>query len=158
MVEIVGVVGIVASLILVAAELRKANEIASTEAEIALAEQHNALHAERASNPDIAKLFPKLEAPDAHLITATDASQIRGIAWHQVNFLRSVQNAYDNDLISRKVRDSYVADLARTIEKWPGIRPHYMEIYQEHAALQGRSELAPIAELISAEGAADAVE
>ena len=83
---------------------------------------------------------------------------MRGIASHQVNFLRSVQNAYDNDLISRKVRDTYVANLALTIEKWPGIRPLYVEIYQEHEALQGRSELVPIAELIAAEGAADAVE
>ena len=147
MVEIVGVIGIVASMILVAAELRKANDIASTQAEIALAEQHNILNQQRATNPDLAKLFPKLEAPEAHLTTATDASQIRGIAWHNVNFLRSVQNAYKDELISRKVRDAYVADFARTIERWPGIRPHYIEIYQETEALHTGSEFAALAEL-----------
>lgn len=149
MVEIVGVVGIIASMILVAAELRKYNDLAATQAEIALAEQFNALQLARASNPDIAKLFPKLESPEAHLTTATDASQIRGIAWHYVNSLQSAQKAYKDELISRKVRDSYVAELAQTLEDWPGIHSHYIDIYKKNEDLHGSAEFAPIAELVS---------
>lgn len=158
MVEIVGVVGIIASLILVAAELRDANEIASTQAEMTLAEQYNVLHRERASNPELAKIFPKLESPDAHLITATDASQIRGIASYQINFLRSVENAYRDDLISRKVRDAYIADLARIIDEWPGIRPYFADIYEARDELHGQAEFAPIADYIASQGNADAAE
>lgn len=156
MVEIVGVVGVIASMILVAAELRKANEIASTQAEMALAAQSNILHRVRAADADMAKLYPKLESPEAHLTTATDASQIRGIAWHEVNFLRAVQNAYADELISRKVRDAYVADFARTIERWPGIRPHYVAIYRETASLHGLSEFASLAELVATQDTEDA--
>lgn len=151
MVEIVGVVGIIASMILVAAELRKTNDIASTQAEMALAEQFNAIYLERASNPDIAKLFPKLESPEAHLTTATDASQIRGIAGYYINSLRSVQNAYKDDLISRKVRDSYVAELKQTLKDWPGIHSHYVDIYKNTEALHGSVEFAPIAALVATE-------
>lgn len=158
MVEIVGVVGIIASMILVAAELRKSNDLASTQAEMALADQFNALHLARASNPEIAKLFPKLESPQAHLTTATDASQIRGIAWHYVNSLRSVQNAYKDELISRKVRDSYIVELAQTLEEWPGIRSHYVDIYQKNEALHGTAEFAPIAEFIAAANAVPATD
>jgi len=158
MLEIVGVIGIVASMILVAAELRKANEIASTQAEMALAEQHNVLHQQRATNPDMAKLFPKLESPEAHLTTATDASQIRGIAWHNVNLLRSVQNAYRDELISRKVRDAYVADFDWTIEQWPGIRSHYVEIYRDTESLQNLAEFAALAELAAAERPPDSAD
>jgi hypothetical protein len=158
MVEIVGVVGIVASMILVAAELRTANEVASTEAELSLAEQYNVFLRQRASNPEIAKIFPKLESPDAHLITATDDSQIRGIAAYQINFLQAVQNAYTGDLISRKVRDAYIADFARTIDEWPGIRPYYVEIYESREALHGQIEFAPLAEYIAAQGNVEAAE
>ena len=158
MVEIVGVVGIIASMILVAAEIRDANEAASTAAELALAEQYNMLHRERASNPDLAKIFPKLESPDAHLITATDASQIHGIASYQINFLQAVQNAYTDDLISRKVRDAYVADFARTIEEWPGIRPYYVEIYENRETLHGQAEFAPIADYIASQHSAESAE
>lgn len=151
MVEIVGVIGIVASMILIAAELRKTNEIAATRAEMALAAQHNILNERRATNTDVAKLFPKLESPEAHLVTATDASQIRGIARHQINFLRSVQNAYKDELISRRVRDAYVLDFAQSIDRWPGIREHYVAIYRETEALHGLEEFAAIAELAAAE-------
>lgn len=158
MVEIVGVVGVIASMILVAAELRHANEIAATLAELTLAEQHNVLHRERASNPDLAKLFPKLESPDAHLITATDVSQMRGIASYQINLLESVQNAFKDDLISRKVRDAYIDDLARSIEKWPGIRPYYVEIYETREALHGHIEFGPIADYIASQDAPEPTE
>ena len=84
-VEIVGVVGIVASMLLVAAELRQANRIASAQVELQINEHYNTLNIARVSDPNVAKLFPKLEAPEAHLTTATEASQIRGLAWHGIN-------------------------------------------------------------------------
>ncbi len=151
--EIVGVVGIVAAMILVASELRESNRIAVAQAEMQLemqiSERHDMLNIARASDPDVAKLFPKLEAPDAHLITATEASQIRGIAWHGINNLRSVHAAYDNGLISRDVRDSYVEDFANTMQAWPGIRPHYVAIYESLDAIRDAEEFAPIVDYIA---------
>jgi len=85
-----------------------------------LAEFFNVLHIERMSNPDFAKVFPKLEAPEAHLTTATESSQIRGIAWHYANVMVSVQSAYDKDLLSRDKMDGYIRGFANTLEQWPG--------------------------------------
>lgn len=149
LVEIVGVVGIVAAMILVASELREGNRIAAAQAELQINEQSSLLHFARASDPDVAKLFPKLIDPEAHLTTATDASQIRGIAWHSVNTLLSVHSAYKNDLISRKVRNNYIAELAHTLEQWPGIRPHYVDIYENLESIQGLAEFQPIADYIA---------
>ena len=158
LVEIVGVVGIVASLILVASELRESNRIAAAQAELQINEQYNLPNIARVSDPDVAKLYPKLEAPEAHLTTATDTSQIRGIAWHRINILRSVHSAYENGLISRAVRDSYIADFAYTIEQWPGIRSHYVDIYENLNAIQGFEEYAPIAVYIAEQAAEQATE
>jgi hypothetical protein len=153
LVEIVGVIGIVASMILVASELRQSNNIAAAQAELQISEQYNLLNIARASDPDVAKLFPKLEAPESHLTTATDASQIRGIAHHGINILWSVHSAYENGLISREVRDSYIVDFAYTMEQWPGIRSHYVDIYQNLESIQGVAEYKPIADYIAAQAA-----
>jgi Tfp pilus assembly protein PilE len=153
--EIVGVIGIVAAMILVASELRESNRIAVAQAkmqfEMQISERHETLNIARASDPNVAKLFPKLEAPDAHLITATEASQIRGIAWHEVNSLWSVHSAYKKGLITRKFYSDYVAGFADTLEAWPGVTPHYVDIYQNFDAIQGLTEFAPIADYIAAQ-------
>lgn len=151
LVEIVGVVGIVAAVLILAGQIRQSNKIAAAETEIQLAETYNLLHVEQASNPNFAKLFPKLEAPAAHLTTTTEAAQIRGIAWHYVTHLRSVSDAYENGLISRKARNEYIADFTDNFERWPGIRSHYVAIYTETEALQGLEVFAPIAEYIAAQ-------
>lgn len=155
LVEIVGVVGIVAAMILIAAQLRESNRIAEAQAgmqlELQLRERFDILNIERMSEPNVAKLFPKLESPDAHLITATEASQIRGIAWHEINNLRSVQRAYAKGLIRRKIRDIYVADFANTLQTWPGIRPHYADIYENLDSIQGAEEFAAIVDYIASQ-------
>jgi hypothetical protein len=150
--EIVGVVSIVAAMILVASELRESNRIAIAQAEMQIEmqinEQHDTLNLARAADPNVAKLFAKMEAPAAHLITATEASQIRGIAWHGINNLRAVHAAYDKGLIGRDVRDGYVEDFANTMEAWPGIRPHYVAIYESLGAIRDAEEFAPIFDYI----------
>jgi hypothetical protein len=159
LVEIVGVVGIVAGMILVASELRESNRIAVAQAEmqteLQIHEHRNLLNISRASDPNVAKLFPKLEAPEAHLITATEASQIRGIAWHGIYNLWSVHSAYENGLIGRDVRDSYIIDFAHSMETWPGIRPHYVAIYESYGPIQGVEEYAPIADYIATQSEAE---
>ena len=154
LVEIVGVIGIVASMILVASELRQSNDIAAAQTQQQISEVFNVLNSARATDPDFAKLFPKLESPESHLITATEASQIRGIAWHFINIIGSVQSAYESGLISREVRDGYIVDFAYTMEQWPGIRSHYVDIYQNLELIQGVAEYKPIADYIAAQAAA----
>lgn len=147
--EIVGVVSIVASLLILATEIRQSNDIAAAQSALQIASAYDELHLARASNPEFAKLFPKLEAPEAHLTTATEASQIRGIAEHYLSILRAVQNAFDNGLISAETRDEYIAELAHTIEIWPGIRPHYVDLYASLGLLQDAAVYAPIADYIA---------
>ena len=159
LVEIVAVVGVVAAMILIASELRESNRIAGAQAamqiEMQINEHRDTVNIARASDPIVAKLFAKLEAPEAHLITATEASQIRGMALHGIKNLWSVHSAYENGLISREVRDGYIVDFAYTMEAWPGIRPHYVDIYNNLGAIQGVEEYAPIADYIAAQSDAE---
>lgn len=149
--EFAGVVSIVAALLLLAVQVRHSNRIATAQAELQLASAYDALHLERAGNADFAKLFPKLEAPEAHLTTATETSQIRGIAQHFFGMLGAVQSAFDNGLISVETRDAYIARFARSIEAWPGIRPHYVILYERLDGKREAAVYAPIAAYIESQ-------
>ena len=85
-VEIVGIISIVASVLIVAWEIHRANRIAVAGIEMRLNQGIAELHGERALAPDFARLFPKLGSPEGHLITATEASQIKGLASRMVEF------------------------------------------------------------------------
>ena len=153
LVEIIGIIGIIASVLLLAWEVRQSNRIASAESELHLTGIYNTINVERASNPNFAKPFLKLEAPEKHLTTATEGSQIRGLAWHVADVMRAVQSAYDNGLLSFAVLDDYKADLAYQMDQWPGIRPHFVFIYDSYPSLHDKEIFAPLAAYIASQRA-----
>ena len=147
-VEIVGVVGIVASLLLLAMEVRQSNRIANAEIEYNLSNGYGAGHLERATNPEFARLFAKLRDPDSHLITATEAEQIEGLAWYYMNILWSAQAAFDNGILSREQFDGYVGDMRWFIDNYPPMREHFVFMYQSLPSMHRHEVFAPIRELI----------
>ncbi len=152
-VEIVGVVAVVVSLLILAAEVRQSNQIARVEAATSLLSSFNAIHAERASNPEFAKLFPKMENPDAHLITATDNSQMRGVANHYMNVWRNVQVAYENGLVTEDRLNNFQNGLAGILKDYPGLAPHIVELYVNQPKANERAVFAPIQDYIDAQAA-----
>ena len=146
-VEIVGVVSIVASVLLVAWELRQANQVAKAEIILLLQQSRNEINNQRAVSPDFAKLFPKLAAPESHLITATEISQIDGLARHFVNTCRAAQVAYDNGILSAEQLAGYRDDLATLIETYPGMRQPLLDVYDTFPAIREMAVFQPVAAL-----------
>lgn len=128
-VEIVGVISIVAALLLVAWEVHEANRIAVAEIELRLGQGFDELHLRRATTPDFAKLYPKMRAPGNHLVTATEESQIEGLAQHLANIYYSAQVAHDRGLLGAQDLESYRQDLARVLEELPGLAPAFARIH-----------------------------
>ena len=143
-VEIVGVISIVAALLLVAWEIHEANRIAVAEIEMRLGRGSDELHLRRATTPDFAKLYPKMSAPGNHLVTATEESQIRGLAQHLANIYYSAQVARDNDLIDAQDLDSYRQDLAQTLERLPGLAPALLEIHDSAPEMRAMPVFQPL--------------
>ena len=127
-VEIVGVVSIVASLLLVAWEIRQSNRIAGAEVVLNLAGQFDEIHGERATSPEVAKLYPKLSAPESHLVTATERSQMEGLAWRYVNSYVAAQVAYDNGIMSREHFERYLSDAEALVDAYPGLHPFLLRV------------------------------
>ena len=145
-VEIVGVVSIVTSLLLVAWEIRQTNRISSAATALELSEQVNEIDRDRAASPDVAKLYPKLRSPESHLVTASECSQMEGLAARYINVFVAAQVAYDERLLDREQFERYAA-LARTVvEDYPGLHPHLLQV-SESRQLRTLKILQPIAEL-----------
>lgn len=136
-VEIVGVVSIVTSLLLVATELRQSNRIAAADVRLKIAANDNLGHFERATNLEFAKLFAKLENPDSHLITATERQQIKGLARHYLNNAYAVQVAFDQGLLSLEQFDARAAGFGQILQELPGLLPDMTMLYDSTPQLQG---------------------
>ncbi len=147
-VEVIGVVSIVGSLLLLATEVRQSNKIASAEMEMSLAEGFMQIHMQRAGNLDVAKLWSKITEPEGHLITATDNSQMRGIAWTYVNLFWMVQAAHSNDLMSDAEFEEYVEVVRWILEFRPALQDHFIFIYNTTPAMHGVVIFAPLEDLI----------
>ncbi|MGI9225696.1 MAG: hypothetical protein ACR2QX_14525 [Woeseiaceae bacterium] len=145
-VEIVGVISIVASLLLVAWELRQSNQVAKTEIVLRLASQLNDIH-EKRSSPEVAKLYPKLIAPQSHLITATENSQMEGLAWHYVNIFTAAQIAYDDGVMDREQFGHYIAGVESLVKAYPGLHPHLVTIFTRLPDIHSMEVMQPVATL-----------
>jgi GNAT superfamily N-acetyltransferase len=143
-VEIVGVISIVAALLLVAWEIHQANRIAATEIELRLERNFDELNLRRAMSPDFAKLFPKLAAPTSHLVTATEEAQIQGLARHLVNAYAAVQAAHDRGLLQAQDLEVYRQDLAGTLERLPGLVPPMLSIHDSIPGMRAMPVLQPL--------------
>ena len=143
-VEIVGVISIVAALLLVAWEIHRANRIAVAEIEMRLGEGFEALHLRRATTPDFAKLYPKMRAPGNHLVTANEESQIEGLAEHLVDMYYAAQVAYDNGLLGTQGLESYRQDFAETLEQLPGLAPALARIHDAAPDMQAMPMFQPL--------------
>jgi hypothetical protein len=146
-VEIVGVISIVASVLLVAWEVRQSNQIAKTEIVLRLADQFDEIQESRVNSPEVAKLYPKLTSPQSHLITATENSQMEGLAWRYVNVLAAAQVAYDNDMMSREHFEHYIAGAESLVEAYPGLHPHLITVTGRLPHIQAMEVLEPLATL-----------
>ena len=145
-VEIVGVVSIVTSLLLVAWEIRQTNRITSAGTALELSAQLNAIDRDRVSSVNVAKLYPKLRSPESHLVTATESSQMEGLAGRYISVLAAAQEAYDERLLDRGQFERYVRVAQSVVEEYPGLHPYLLSV-SESRELRSLPILQPIAEL-----------
>jgi hypothetical protein len=155
-VEIVGIISIVASLLLVAWEIRQSNRIAAAEIEMQLAQGFNEMSISRATEPDFAKLFPKLRSPGSHLVTATEESQLDGLAMHFMRLYSAAQIAHDSGLLTAQRLDMYRLDLQQTLDQLPGLHPALLEIYDSSPEMRAMPVFQPLRDVDAEEVPASA--
>ena len=146
-VEIIGIISIVAALLLVAWEIRESNRIAALQIEMRLAGGFNEMNMSRATEPAFAKLFPKMSSPGIHLVTATEDSQLRGLASHLMNLYAAAQLAHDNGLLGAEFFEMYRLDLQQTLDRYPGLYPALLQVYDASPEMNAMPVFEPLREL-----------
>jgi hypothetical protein len=128
--EIIGIISIVVGLILVAWEVRQANNIAKAQMVLDIAAQANEFNSATYGNPDVANLVTAISDPDYTDYSETQKSMINGTAWHFTNIFWSAQKAYDSGLLGDDDIFMYQSSLAWHLENLPGLKPAYKAIYK----------------------------
>ena len=149
--EVDGVVSVVAGLILVAWEIRQANNIAKAQMVLVLATQANEFNSSRFKSRDVAELAAAMSDPDHTDFTETQESMMAGAAWHFANIFASAQTAYDHGLLGDEDIRMYQASVQWHIENHPGMRPALISIYETTPWFRDMFVFEPLVEFAEAE-------
>jgi hypothetical protein len=149
--EIVGFVSVVAGLILVAWEIRQANNIAKAQIVLEIASQANEFVSAQFQNPDLADLARAIADPDGREFTETQESMTSAVAWHFANIFWAAQRAYDAGLLGDDDIVLYQASLAWHLENHPGLRPAFIHVYETAPWTRDMFVFQPLVELAEAE-------
>lgn len=134
--EIIGVLSIVAGLLMVAMEIRQANRIATAQTVMQLAAQFNEFNAARFENPALADLTAKIQRPDDISMSSTERSMASGLAWHFGNIFWSAEIAHQNGLLSDDDLLKYRSDLEWMITYMPGLNPEFLIMFDTMPAVE----------------------
>ena len=145
--EVAGIISIVAGLILVAWEVRQANNIAKTQMVMELAAQANEFNGATYENAELAKLVAAISSPNYFEYSEAQEAMMTAAAWHFANIFWSAQRAHDNGLLGDDDILMYQSSLAWHIENMPGLKPSYKAIYDTAPWLRDMFVFQPLVEL-----------
>ena len=147
LVEIVGLVSIVAGLILVAWEVRQANNIAKAQIVLEIAAQANQFNSATYGNSEVAELVAAISDPGHTEFSKSQESKLVAVAWHFGNIFWSAQRAYDSGLLSNDDILMYQSSLAWHIENHPGLRPTFRKMYHTAPWIRNMFVFQPLVDL-----------
>jgi hypothetical protein len=146
--ELVGMVSIVAGLVLVAWEIRQANNIARAQMVMDINSQANEFNTATYEIPDVADLAAAISNPDYVEYSKTQKSMMRGVAWHFSNIFWVAQIAYDNGLLGEDEIRNYRSSVAWHIENHPGLQPAFIFIYDTAPWIREMYVFEPLVEMV----------
>jgi hypothetical protein len=145
--EIVGMISIIAGLLLVAWEVRQANNIAKAQMVMDLAAQANEFNSATYGNSEVAELVASISDPNHIDVSDTQQAKMTATAWHFANIFWSAQRAYDNGLLGDDDILMYQSSLTWHIENHPGLRPAFKSVYDTAPWLRDMFVFQPLVEL-----------
>jgi hypothetical protein len=119
-VEIVGLIAIVLSLVFLGYELKRSNDIAEAEAVAEIYTMQNEMGIVMAESPDLARVFNQAQT-DVESLNGEDLWTFYVILEYLVNVNEAAWKYFDKGIIDRKEADYYTRGLCRMIGLHPSI-------------------------------------
>lgn len=113
-VEIVGIVGIIVSLVFLGYELKRANDIAETEAVATIYSMTNEMGLAMAENPDLSRVFGQALS-DFDSLSADDRWTLYVLLEYVINVNEAAWKYYDKGVINQEEADYYTRGLCKLI-------------------------------------------
>ena len=145
--EFIGILSIVAGLVMVAWEIRQANNIARAQMVMDIAAQANEFNSSAFENPDVADLLTVISNPEQGDVSDTQQSMINSVAQHFANTFWAAQRAHDNGVLGDEDILMYQSSLAWHLENLPGLRRAYVTIYDTQPWLREMYVFQPLAKI-----------
>lgn len=119
-VEIVGIVGIIVSLVFLGYELKRSNDIAETEAVATIYGMTNEMSLALAENPDLSRVFREALS-DFESLNPDDRWTFYVLLEYVINVNESAWKYYDKGIISQEESEYYARGLCRLIGRHPSL-------------------------------------
>ncbi len=119
-VEIVGIVGIIVSLVFLGYELKRANDIAETEAVATIYGMTNEMGLVMAENPELSRVF-RTALSDFESLSEDDIWTLYVLIEHVINVTEAAWKYYDKGVIDQEEAEYYARSLCKLIERHPSL-------------------------------------
>jgi len=119
-VEVVGIVGIIVSLIFLGYELKRANDIAETEAVATIYSMTNEMGLAMAENPELSRVF-RQALSDFDSLSPDDRWTLYVLLEYVINVNEAAWKYYDNGIIDQEEADYYTRSLCKLIGRHPSL-------------------------------------
>jgi len=138
--EILGVIAIVASLVLVASELRQSNRIAIATAEAELRASQREVNSLRAENPELAEILVKARDPSSQL-NPIEEEIVQGYAAAQFAVLSQANASQVNGLLSDYSIEVYSHAILTMLDTYPLFAKYWAEIASDSEFRRGMTPI-----------------
>ena len=119
-VEIVGIAGIILSLIFLGYELKRSNDIAETEAVATIYSMTNEMSLALAENPELSRVF-RQALSDFESLGPDDRWTFYGLLEYVINVNEAAWKYYDKGVINQEEADFYTRGLCKLIGRHPDL-------------------------------------
>ena len=138
LIEYVGILAVLLSLLFVAFEIRQSNRIAIGNASMEMTQMLLELNRSLREDPEISALVTKLSENEGGL-TPTESQMADALAFEYINVWSAAGRAYENGLILEESFINYMSGISAELDRFPGLAPHFIRLQQLYAG-------APVAE------------
>ncbi len=145
LIEIIGLVAVVASLLLLTYELRQANQIARTNARFEMTDSYASLNESVYTNPELAELISKLRNSD-FVPSAQEREQIWAYLLRTTNTWIAAEFAYNNGQYPEEVFQGTLEDADKFLKDYPGMHPFWSEYLEDYPTLASNFQVYAIVE------------
>ena len=135
LIEAVGAVAVVVSVLFLAVQIKSSNDIAEAAIRYDLLMANNEWQDLVASDDDLGELLDRLRDAEIEL-SGGDRERARAIAYRLANQWAAVHAAYAMGQIPRWVFDGYSVDVSSRIDLYPGLVPFFRGYLIEYPHMQ----------------------